>query len=91
MKRKIVLCLLSLLLVVTVPLAATASSVDEQGPIGKPNVSGVPIVTPKPQVTPIPVYPYEMSEKCINRVRNRIKRCLNFRDHPIDTKGGNLS
>lgn len=55
MKRKIVLCLLSLLLVVTVPLAATASSVDEQGPIGKPNVSGVPIVTPKPQVTPIPV------------------------------------
>ena len=55
MKRKIVLCLLSLLLVVTVPLAATASSVDEQGPVGKPNVSGAPVVTPKPQVTPIPL------------------------------------
>ena len=55
MKRKIVLCLLSLLLVVTVPLAATASSVDEQGPVGKPNVSGAPVVTPKPQVTPYPV------------------------------------
>lgn len=55
MKRKIVLCLLSLLLVVTVPLAATASSVDGQGPVGKPNVSGAPVVTPKPQVTPIPL------------------------------------
>lgn len=53
MKRKIVLCLLSLLLVVTVPLAATAKT-NEEGPVGKPGVSQVPIVTPKPKVTPFP-------------------------------------
>lgn len=53
MKRKIVLSLLSLLLSITVPLAAAAKT-NEEGPVGKPSVTEVPVVTPRPKVTPFP-------------------------------------
>ena len=55
MKRKITLCLLSLLLVITVPMAAAAKNKEDGGPVGRPSVSQVPVETPKPKVTPIPV------------------------------------
>lgn len=53
MKRKIVLTLLSLLLAITVPLAA-AAKITEEGPVGRPSVTEVPVVTPRPKVTPFP-------------------------------------
>lgn len=57
MKRKILLCLLSLLLVITVPMAAAArtSEKEDEGPVGRPSVYQVPIETPKPDVTPLAV------------------------------------
>lgn len=54
MKRKIVLTLLSLLLVITVPMAAAAKNKEDGGPVGRPSVSQVPVETPKPNVTPLP-------------------------------------
>ena len=53
MKRKTVLTLLSLLLAITVPLAAAAKTTEE-GPVGRPSVTEVPVVTPRPKVTPFP-------------------------------------
>lgn len=55
MKRKIMLCLLSLLLVTTVPFAAAAktSEKEDKGPVGRPSVYEVPISTPRPNVTPL--------------------------------------
>lgn len=47
------LTLLSLLLAITVPLAAAAKTTEE-GPVGRPSVTEVPVVTPRPKVTPFP-------------------------------------
>lgn len=55
--KRITILLLSLLLVITVPMAAAArtNEKEDEGPVGKPSVYQVPISTPRPAVTPLAV------------------------------------